>query len=308
MDESAIIIRLLGGLGNQLFQYAIGRHLSLIHNRPLKLDLSYYSNDKPDAKKGIRIYCLKHFNIKASQASHQDTEKFSKFLNKKNLFSRLLRRANAFGDYINRSYIFEPPKNYFKFDSNLLKANLKPTVYLDGYWQAEKYFLAIEDIIREDFKFISLPDAKNQEMINLIQTEQSVCIHIRHGDNATKLAAIHGVLPLAYYEKAILDLTTKITNPKFYIFSDDPVWAKENLKLNYPCTFVSHNGDEKNYEDLRLMVNCKHHIIGNSTFSWWGAWLGKKPDQLVYAPKRYLVNTTETPQDLYPTDWNLIEI
>lgn len=292
-------------MGNQMFQYALGRHLSLIHKWPLKLDLSYYTEAAGDPKKGIRIYGLDHFNIQAGIASAEDTLSFQIFL-KKNILSKILRHLSGLGEYYKRSFIFEPPKNYFKFDPHLLTEPLKSEVYLDGFWQTEKYFSAIENIIRQDFTFKDAPGAVNQAMLAHIDIAESVCLHIRHGDNATKIAAKHGVLPFGYYQQAISELTKTISSPHFYIFSDDPEWARENLRLEYPATFVSHNGDEKNYEDLRLMTRCKHHIIGNSTFSWWGAWLGKKPGQIVYAPKRYHVNDNIPTVDLYPKVWKLI--
>lgn len=309
MDKPAstwpIIIRLLGGLGNQLFQYALGKQLSIIHNRPLKLDVNYYTAAKSDPKLGIRVYGLNHFNIEEKFATAEELAPFRKYL-KKDFFSKVRRHLSGVGEYYKRSYIFEPPKNYFVFDQRLLSAPLKSPVYLDGFWQAEKYFLGIEKIIRQEFAFKEVPDTTNQKMLSDISSVDSVAIHIRHGDNATKVAKNHGVLPLEYYQKAIDDLTKTVKNPSFFVFSDDPTWAKENLQLGFPAVFVSHNGDEKNYEDLRLMSACKHHIIGNSTFSWWGAWLGKKTGQLVYAPKRYHMVSNIPTVDLYPQTWKKI--
>jgi hypothetical protein len=281
----------------------LGKQLSIIHKRPLKLDISNYTATNPDPREGIRIYCLKHFNIQAQIAEPEDTASFSK----NNLFSKILRRASRLGKYYKRSCIIEPPKKYWVFDPNLLTESLKASVYLIGYWQTEKYFTSIENIIRNDFIFKDAPDEVNKKMLAEINSSNSVCIHFRYGDNATPKARKHGVLPLSYYHKAIEDLIKTIKSPHFYVFSDDPEWAKENLCLDFPSTFVSHNCDEKNYEDLRLMSHCKHHIIGNSTFSWWGAWLGKKSGQLVYAPKRYFLHT-DPPLDLYPVSWKLIEI
>ena len=305
MENSAIIVRMLGGLGNQMFQYALGRHLSIIYKRPLKLDLGFYSSAAAKKRWAPRSFCLDHFSIQAQIAKDRDIEPFEKFL-KLNLLSKILRHASGLGKYYKRSFIFEPPKNYFTFDPLLLTWPLKPVVYLDGFWQTEKYFSGIEEIIRNDFNFKDAPDAINQKMIEEISSVDSVCLHVRHGDNATKVAAKHGVLPMQYYREAVSGLIKIVKNPQFYIFSDDPKWAQENLQLNFPVFFVNHNGDEKNYEDLRLMSHCKHHIIGNSTFSWWAAWLGKKPGQQVYAPKRYHMRDNIPTTDLYPQTWKLI--
>lgn len=304
-EPEIIIVRLLGGLGNQMFQYALGRQLSIIHKRPLKFDPGIYSlNTK---KWAARSFGLGHFKLHAQMTEAAELAPFKKYLGQ-NFFSKLLRRLSAYGNYYSRSYIFEPLGKNFVFDPRLLQSPLKPVVYLDGFWQTEKYFLGIENIIREDFSFKEPADAVNQPILNQIGQENSVALHIRHGDNATQLAAGHGVLPLDYYYRSAKDLAAAISNPKFYIFSDDPNWAKENLRLDFHCVFVSHNGDEKNYEDLRLMAACKHQIIGNSTFSWWGAWLGKKEGQLVYAPKKYHMNANIAIADLYPKHWKLMEI
>jgi hypothetical protein len=305
--QGLIIVRLLGGLGNQMFQYAMGRSLSIIHRRPLKFDLGFYSSAAAAASWAPRFYGLSHFSLSAEIATDTETAPFKKYLGQ-NFFSKAARRLSGFGNYYLRSYILEPRGNNFVFDPRLLTARLKPIVYLDGFWQTEKYFAGIEKIIRDDFTLSGAPDSTNQAMLLDIGSGNSVAIHIRHGDNATKIAHHHGVLPVSYYDRAVKILAAKVQNPNFYIFSDDPSWAKENLKLDFPSTFVTHNADEKNYEDLRLMSACKHHIIGNSTFSWWGAWLGKKPGQMVLAPDRYHVNTTIQTGDLYPQAWQLVKV
>ena len=307
-QNGLIIMRLQEGLGNQLFQYALGKQLSIIHKRPLKLDISHFTQTDPDPRQGIRIYCLKHFNIQAHIAKPEDTAPFQKCF-KNNLYGKVWRRTGRLVKYYKRSCIIEPPEKSWVFDPNLLTGSLKANVYLVGYWQTEKYFTSIENIIRNDFILKDVSDEVNRKMLAEIDSDSlsSVCIHVRHGDNATPKASQHGVLPLSYYYKAMEDLIKTVKSPHFYVFSDDTEWAKESLRLDFPSTFVSHNGDEKNYEDLRLMSYCKHHITGNSTFSWWGAWLGKKPGQLVYAPKRYFLHI-DPPLDLYPASWKLIEI
>ncbi len=306
-NNKMVISRLLGGLGNQMFQYALGRQLSVIHNRPFKIDISQYAAKTSNYKFTPRNYGLENFNIQASIAESLDVKEFQKYLTP-NFFGKVLRHAAGMGCYYKNGFIFEPPKNYFKFDPLLLSAPLRPKVYLDGFWQAEKYFLGIEEIIRQDFSFKEPASGRNLELINEIQSVNSVCIHIRHGDNATKIAASHGVLPLNYYHEAVDLLVQAVNNPHFYIFSDDPKWAADNLRLNYPTTLITHNGDAKNYEDLRLMTFCKHHIIGNSTFSWWGAWLGKKDNQIVFAPGTHLLGKLVSLEDFYPQDWRQLKI
>lgn len=310
MDKTAstkglVIVRLLGGLGNQMFQYAFGRSMSILHKRELKFDLGFYRNQ--NAKWALRTYDLDNFNIQISSATDKELRPFKKYL-QQNPISKLLRRVSSVIPVRLKSYIFEPYGQNFSFDKRLLEAKFRLKVYLDGFWQTEKYFLGIEEIIRKDFTFKELPSETNRKMLEEIASVNSVAIHIRHGDNATKIAAHHGVLPLEYYQTAAQELVKTVGEPHFYIFSDDPAWAKDNLKLNYPASFVNHNGEEKHHEDLRLMAACKHQIIGNSTFSWWGAWLGKKAGQIVYAPSRYHINTPIAMNDYYPSDWNLVSV
>ncbi len=299
-QDGVIIVRLLGGLGNQLFQYAFGRQLAVVHNKVLKLDLNFYQ--LPQSKWAVRTYDLNHFKIQFQPATAQELAPFQKYL-KQNFFSKILRRLNFLGQQSWRPYYFEPLGKNFTFNPRLFTARLPSIVYFDGYWQSEKYFINIEDIIRNEFEFIESPDAHNQALLEEIESCNSVAVHIRHGDNATKIAAHHGVLPIGYYNSAIKQILDQVPDPNFYVFSDDPVWAKENLKTDSPVNFVEHNGEARHHEDLRLMSRCKHHIIGNSTFSWWGAWLGKKPGQLVYAPKRYHMQSNIDMADYYPKSW-----
>jgi hypothetical protein len=307
MDNPKVIVRLLGGLGNQMFQYALGRQLSIASGRQLLLDLSFYESDAAKSTWTVRNFGLSNFKLNADVATSEDLKPFQKYL-KLNFIGRVARRLSSIGKYYSGGYILEPLGRNFVFDHRLLNATLKQVIYLDGFWQSEKYFLSIEDVIRKDFAFKNEPDEVNKKMLDQINSVNSVAIHIRHGDNATKIAAKHGVLPMSYYKNAIANLVANVESPKFYIFSDDQAWAKQNLKLNFPAEFVSHNGDEKNYEDIRLMSHCKHHIIGNSTFSWWGAWLAKKPNQVVYAPERYHMKDDMATTDFYPSDWHLEQI
>lgn len=304
-QNGVIIVRLLGGLGNQMFQYALGRSLSIIHNRTLKLDLDFYKVQNPKWAK--RTFDLLFFNIQAQIASPEELKPFKKYILPK-FGNKILRRASVFIPGRFKSYIFEPLGKNFAFNSQLLTKKLPKAVYVDGFWQTEKYFIGIENVIRTDFQFREAPDEVNQKMLDEIVRENSVAVHIRHGDNASKIAARHGVLPINYYYKAVTELLKTVNNPRFYIFSDDLPWAKENLKLDSPLTFVAHNGEEKHCEDLRLMLSCKHHIIGNSTFSWWGAWLGKKDGQIVFAPSRYHMEAKIPMNDYYPKDWKLINV
>lgn len=298
-----IISKIGGGLGNQLFQYSLGRQLSILNDTEYKIDISDYAGSKADPKLGVRVCGLGNFNIQASPANDRDLGGF-KYLTDNKIFRRFLRLYSRPTTYFKRRYILEPEKNAFRFDPNVLGIRTSRKIYLEGYWVAEKYFQNISNVIKDDLTFKQEPDEVNQEMIRRIAAGNSVSIHIRHGDNVL-IEGGKAVLPASYYSTAVRKIADRIADPVFYIFSDDPDWARDNIKLNYQAVYVSHNGDEKNYEDLRLMTNCKHNIIGNSTFSWWGAWLGKKDGQIVIAPKCHL-DKDVSDLDYYPAGWEIL--
>ena len=302
-----IVMRLRGGLGNQLFQYALGRHLSIIHNRPLLLDTSEYRAAGPDPRQGIRVYCLQHFHIRARIAGPDETAPFQRYY-RPDLLSRVLRRAGGLGFVFDHTYVYRSFRQAHLYYPRVLEGRPRRVCYLDGYWQLERYFAASEPILREELVVREAPDPYNRRMLEEIDATDSVCVHVRHGDNANQAAAQHGVLPPDYYARAIDDLVRVVPNPRFFVFSDDPEWARENVRPGRDATYVDGNGDERNYEDLRLMGRCRHHITGNSTFSWWGAWLGRRAGQRVYAPGRYFMHLEVPIGDYYPKSWNIIDV
>lgn len=264
-----IIARLIGGLGNQCFQYAVGRHLSEIHHTELKIDISEFETYK------LHPYSLSHFNIIENFATSEDVAKLKHVREK-----------------------------HFHFDPEIL--NLSDGVYLHGYWQSEKYFSSTEDIVRRELAVNSPLLGKDKEVAEQIILCDSVSVHIRRGDYLpnTYTEQILETCSLDYYLHSIERIANNVKKPHFFIFSDDIKWTSENFKLPYPITFVDHNGPDKNYEDMRLMSLCKHNIIANSTFSWWGAWLNKNPDKLVYAPKKWFSEKARSSaKDVIPNLW-----
>jgi hypothetical protein len=286
-----IVIYLTGGLGNQLFQYAMARRISYIRKIPLKLDISWFENYK------LRSYDLKHFNIVEEIATNDEIN----YLKKKAQRSSLIYRLKP---YYKSSYIVE--REYFHFDPNLIKVS--KDVYLEGYWQNEKYFKDIEEIIRREFTVKYKLDKQNEIIADLIRNNEAVSLHIRRGDYVSNPITnqVHGVCPLDYYYDSIKLLTKAIKNPHFFIFSDDCEWAKDNLKLDYPITFVTNNNPEKSYNDLCLMSLCKHHIIANSSFSWWGAWLSNNQNKIVFSPPKWFNTNEYDTRDLIPELWGKI--
>lgn len=303
-NHPIIIVRLRGGLGNQLFQYAMGRSLSVINNGNLLIDISAYThNQEPNPLLGIRQLGLSHFNIAGKFINYPE------YLNKSRL-NRLIYKyvmaMDAKKPYYLRHHIIEPNENHFIFDENLYKRKIHDYVVLEGYWQTEKFFLNISELLRTELTVNSAPDEANTLLAKTIQATNSVCIHVRHGDNARSSSPGLGVLPLAYYNQAVSLLNKKISNPHYFIFSDDHEWTKNFVNSFNPITFVDINNDIQNYEDLRLMSMCKHHIIANSTFSWWGAWLANQPGQIVYTPRRYYQSLDRPNPDLYPESWHTL--
>ena len=285
-----IIVKLIGGLGNQLFQYAAARRISYLNHIPLKVDISEFARYK------LHRYSLMHFNIVEVMATPEEIQAFKP----RTLFSRLAFRYLSSFNILNRSYVME---RHFHFDPALLKIN--HGVYLDGYWQSEKYFLDIEEVVRKELSVKTPPDSWNEQMMERIRNEAAVSLHIRRADYVTNshTLTVHGCCSLDYYHHAVNLVAEKVESPHFFVFSDDPAWAKSNLQLSFPATFVEHNGPDKNYEDLRLMSLCRHNILANSTFSWWGALLNAHPDKMVIAPQKWFNTDKMDPRDLVPQGW-----
>ena len=290
-----IITKLCGGLGNQMFQYALGRRISYINHMPLILDISEYS--LPSAIN--RTYMLHVFNIEEEFA-------FSNKIRPVNKPARLLRRYTDKVLKYYRKHIFKLSyiqERHFHFDPSVL--TLTGRVYLQGYWQSEKYFHDIADIIREDFTFRKEPDEINKRMAEKIKKTNSVCVHVRRGDYFSNSAnnKIHGTCSPDYYKRCISIIAEKISEPHFFIFSDEPAWAQENIKPDFSATYVTHNDLHKGFEDMRLMMHCKHFIIANSSFSWWGVWLSLHPAKIVLAPKKWFNIEEFDCRDLIPEGW-----
>lgn len=287
-----VIVRLLGGLGNQCFQYATGRAIADWHQVPLKLDISFFDR-YPN-----REYRLHHFNISADLASRAEMERMTG--KGKN---RLIRWVDAIWQKrlpYYRRLVYEQQGQCY--DPHIKDAG--DDVYLAGYWQSEKFFIDIEGIIRQELAVKKPPDELNRSVCKHIEKTESVSLHIRRGDYASdpKVNQVHGLCSLEYYEAAIKTLTQTVKKPSFFVFSDDITWARNNLDLDIATTYVDHNGNAKDFEDLRLMRHCKHHIIANSSFSWWGAWLCDHPQKIVIAPKRWFKIPLGT-IDLIPDSW-----
>lgn len=293
IDERMIVVRLIGGLGNQMFQYAFARALSLKRQTELKLDLASYGEDTP------RSFSLDCFNIKASFASLEEIKKL--VFTPTPLFIRIVRKIKGKPPMRESSQIYR--ERHYHFDPQAL--GILGDSYLIGYWQSEKYFYQIEDIIRRDFTFKSKMSKKNQLLAKRIQETDSVSIHVRRADYVTNKVYrdYFKLCGIEYYFLAITKMINKVHHPCFYVFSDDLDWVKNNIQSEFPITYIDHNRGNQDYEDMRLMSLCKHHIIANSSFSWWGAWLNMHPDKIVIAPKKWFNDPSINTKDLIPSSW-----
>jgi hypothetical protein len=286
-----IVVKLIGGLGNQMFQYAIARSLADRYNVVLKLDLSGYE------QYALRHYELGGFNIRAEIADRPDMDFF-----KVNTQQRsVLQRIKTYLPFSRRGSVFREAA--FVFDERVL--SIKPPVYLDGYWQTERYFIHNSEALRRDFTLRQRLDERNGEMLAQIKETNAVSLHIRRGDylSDSRTNDFHGVCSLEYYHAAIHIIAKRVENPHIFIFTDDHEWAKNNLDFKYPSTLVDVNSGDQGILDMMLMCHCKHHIIANSSFSWWGAWLNPSPEKIVIAPKSWFRNAPHDTSDLLPKAW-----
>lgn len=288
-----IIVQLMGGLGNQLFQYAIARRLAFETGQPFKLDLTGYDTDH------LRAYSLAPFNVRHDVATLEEIGRVKPLTPDpagRLSPARFLRTLKY-----SRTWIRE--RTPYVYDRRVLRA--RGDVYLEGYWANEKYFKNIETVIREEFTVTAEPTGDDLAAARAIQRVAAVGLHVRRGDYAqdSVTRSFHGLASVDYYREAVARLTATVRDPHFFVFSDDADWVRQHLRLDYPTTYVTHNTADRGHEDLRLMALCRHHIIANSSFSWWGAWLGRHPEQLVFAPAKWLNRPEIDTSDATPAHW-----
>ena len=295
-----IIIKIKGGIGNQLFQYALGRKLAILNNTVLKIDPDY---DKTfnDSFYGIH-FRLDKFNINYEIASENEISKIKSTEQESKLNKKLMYNFGVFSKSYRFAYRRYRKLTYFKkhvvkeithlkFDRNILK--VKDNSYLDGYWPNYQYFDDIRDVLLKDFQLKPKFETKEfKEMIKYIHSfENPVCMHFRRGYAKREWDLNYfGVLPLTYYENAMKIISEKITNPTFLIFSDDMKWVKKNLIIKNNVEYIDlGKRPDTDYLEIKLMSYCKHNIIANSSFSWWGAYFNENPDKIIIAPKKWYV-------------------
>jgi Glycosyl transferase family 11 len=276
-----------------MFQYAASRALSLTRGVPLRLDTQDF--DGYTLHNGFELHRI--FNIDAQLANALDVRQVLGW----RAFSPLRRKL------FHQRFVSFRGKNLFVdslFNHRYHLADMPDLCYLMGNWQSERYFAQVADTIRADFSFKALPSGRNAVLAELIGNTTAVSLHVRRGDIASNPAslAVHGLCSLEYYRQAIDYVATRLAKPEFVIFSDDMAWVRENLHVDYSCHYVDHNKGLESYNDMRLMSLCHHHIIANSSFSWWGAWLNPNRAKIVVAPQRWFAANYDS-SDIVPSSW-----
>jgi hypothetical protein len=290
-QNNMIIVNLKGGLGNQMFQYACGRSLALRNGDRDFLMSTKSLADASENGDAVRAFALAHFNIKARIAGPQQAEKLQYPLG---VLSKL---AHSFSTKILRRF-------HVGFEPKIL--TLRGNIFLDGYFQSEKYFVDVAKVIREDFLLKTpLSPIAGDWHAAIDKDESAVSVHIRRSDYLQH-PEFGGICTSGYYTLASQAIKSKVPNPHYYIFSDDIEWVKANITLDGEVHFVS-SPQMKDYEELTLMSSCKHHIIANSSFSWWGAWLNSDSEKIVIAPKQW-ANKHEKSwyKDIIPSGWQRV--
>jgi hypothetical protein len=291
-----VIPRIFGGIGNQLFCYAAARRLALVSNAELVLDdVSGFVRDHTYQ----RQYQLDHFRIPSRKAT--PAERLEPLSRVRRYLKRAINRRRPFEQ---RSYIQQEGVD---FDPRLLTVKPRGTLYLEGNWQSEQYFKDVEPAIREELRIIPPKDEINQAMAERICGCQAVAVHVRFFD-APQEEGVNNA-PGDYYARAVVSMESLAPDAHYFVFSDQPAAARDRIPLPEDrITLVSHNqGDENAYADLWLMTQCRHFIIANSTFSWWGAWLAEDIGKHVIAPGLEIVGAGRVTSwgfdGLLPNEW-----
>lgn len=289
MWPAQVIVRIEGGLGNQLFQYAAARSLADRLDCELALDLRSLVDN------GDRPFQLDLYRIRARVATPQQLANLPDWRSSRwgRLRSSLSQRMPAILSYPvfwPRSFAYDP-----RFE------RISRPVYQVGYWQSEKYFDWNRARLLQDIQLVN-PILATTPWLEQILNTRSVALHIRRGDYVSNAAAaqFHGLCDMVYYHTAVQALKQQFPDIHVFVFSDEPDWARANLRLDVPTFYVDANPGQV---DLELMRQCRHHVVANSSFSWWAAWLCESVGQVVHAPRRWFADPTTDTSDVVPENW-----
>jgi hypothetical protein len=296
-SRQRIVVQVTSGLGNQMFSYAAGRGIS----DRLGAHLSF--RRARNLREGVRTYGLCHFRTKVREATLLQQFRIGISLQKP-----AQRMAQALGPSVARHLYAVIQDQGQGFTPQLFPRD--QPMFLRGFWQSEKYFDHIQDQIRNEFAFVLPPREIDRAVLDRIRSTESVAVHVRRGDLVAnpEYAAKYYVQEPAYYQAAAQVLRQMGKPLHFFVFSDDPDWPRANLSLgdnvDFECGPAAQGRED--WRDLQLMSQCKHHVIANSTFSWWAAWLATFPGKQVIAPRLWVRGSNEPPPDLIPATWKLL--
>lgn len=287
-----VIVRAQGGLGNQMYQYALYK-VFLKYGKDCRMSLYSYT-DKFITKSAVmhaKGYLIDDvFGTKTIKSNKKDDEKLGSV--KMDTIGRLLRK---YGFY-KKTHFQEEQYPKLIFNEKLFSMD---NVYLDGYWQSVHYLEIVEKELRQQFEFARQLEGKNEDILRQIQSSNAVSIHVRRNDYVS--SGVYVLLGEEYYSKAINLIRSKVDKPLFFCFGDDMEWCKKNI-IGEDIIYVDWNKDDNSYIDMQLMSNCKHNITANSSFSFWGAWLNSYEEKCVIRPK-YFYNNHQDPIDYWPEEW-----
>jgi hypothetical protein len=295
-----IIAQLKCGLGNQMFQYAFGRSLSLKFDTKLYLDLSFLENRQFWEQYIYRDYGLNIFNV----TCNLNGDKKRNIFFPSSYFNKVRKLKESFNHILGYRILEED-----KINKDEITNHISKNTYLIGYWQSDFFFKENASVILKDFSF-KTSKVENASISEKIKLTDSVSVHIRRGDYVSneQTMKLHGTCSIEYYKTAIELIMKQVPESEFYFFSDEPEWVKDNIKIPYRNYIINWNKGKDSYEDMRLMSLCKHNIIANSSFSWWGAWLNQNPNKIVIAPAKWFANSemNNNSHDLIPEKWHRI--
>ena len=304
----SVVACLFGGLGNQMFQFAAGRSLAVRTGARLVLDATGFTT--PRAR---RVYALEGYALVAetrfdgyrypprlsavrfpAPRGSGWIDRAARLVRARNISMGRATGDNAFSVFTERNFDFDP-----RF------SHCGPQTYLVGYWQSERYFAEVADLVRAELTYQPAPDAANARWLTRIRGANAVCVHVRRGDYLLPAHfRHHGLCSADYYRRAMRLMRDRVADPRFFVFSDDWSWCREHL-ADDDTVIVDANEPNAGQDELRLMAACRHHVIANSSLSWWGAWLAASAGQIVAAPTPWFTQRPQTP-DLLPAGWTAI--
>lgn len=293
----------MGGLGNQLFQYATAKRLATINDTELRIDNSKFA--KLTANKEHTLQ-LEHFNVAAQKASNSEIRQLLKPANPLSRIAKLVtKRFRALPPTLGNETLYQEPEGSH-FKPEVLK--LEQDKYLIGYFNSYKYFDPIKNILVREYTPKEEISSEGKKVLELIESTNSVSIHIRRGDYVADpevYKCIEGIITDRFYHNAVDHIAARVKDPHFFVFSNDMRWVKENLRIPYELTYVDINPPQRGFEDLWLMSQCKHNITaGGSTFSWWAAYLNPNPDKIVVVTENVSNDPKYNhPEDYFPQEW-----